>query len=304
MYYYRDHIPSEGEIVIAKLQPEKESEHCLYAILPEYAGATAIIQKSELPKRTRTRKKILSRLRQAGTVPCIVSVKPIIEADGSPGLIELSMRGVDKDHTDTIVNRYRNIKRLLKIVKFVSIEFKLDFYEIADGLYDEIVTPLVDIDEEKGVSDFMNTYHGFLMDHQSFADSLNINEIQAESVTERLDELINEVESSSSLDFDLAVWKSENKDAIFAIRDMFEHVRTVHPTIELGYVGAPTYRIALPSIKAKLIDQTYVQIKETITQWMKDNGVTGYGLNFDPSTKEIRQGDVSISFPYEINMRD
>lgn len=305
MFYYREKIPSKGTVVVADLDLGKETEHCLYATLPEYNGATAIIQKSELPKKIKRRNRILSKLRQARTIPCAVTIDPSGSGFGSD-IIELSIRDVDSAHRDDILNRYRNLERLLKVVRFVSHEFKLDPYTISQGLYDKHVVPLMDCDinDETGVNDCGDMYHGFLMDHQSLVDLMGLDPETSVKVSDKLEDLIKEVESSSSLDFDLAVWKAVHKDAVFVIRDLFQAMKDQYPGIDLRYVGAPTYQLVLPAVKARQIDKTYQEIKQMIETWMAENEVTGFGLILESNKKQIKKGDVSISYPYKIEMID
>lgn len=303
MFYYRNHIPEKGTIVIAKLALDDESEHCFYAHLPEYNNITAIIQKSELPKRKRTRKRILAKLRRLGSVPCIVSTNPKINNNNQPDLIEISMRGVDKTFTDDIFSRYRNIEKILRIVKFISFDFNLDYDKIINTFHEKDIAPLCDINEEKGVDTCADMYNGYLMNKNKLIKMLNVEEITGQKIRDKLNVMINEVKSSSTLDFELAVWKSKNKDAIFVIRDLFKYLAASIPGVEIRYVGAPTYQISLPEIKSQMVDPMYLKIKELIKIWMTDNEVFGYGLNFDSVNKEIKQGEISISFPYKVDMK-
>lgn len=295
MHYYCNHIPNKETIVIAKLNNEDESEFCFYVELPEYDNIQGVIQKSELPKKIKTRNKMMALMRRCGTIPCTVSAQ---HDEGE--IIELSVRDIESQTKELIMDRYFNIQKILKMTKYICEEFDLKFDEQLEKLHEQYIYP-INITDSNSFDDYSKLYQNFLTNHKMFTSLFDLDSDMEINIDNKLTELIKEIETSSTLKFDLAVWKSE-KDAIYIIRELFIELNKQFPQIELRYVGAPTYQLILPKIKTGMIDNQINDIKNFVQDWMKKSNVTGYGLNFDLSKKEIKNGDISISYPYKIEL--
>jgi translation initiation factor 2 alpha subunit (eIF-2alpha) len=116
--------------------------------------------------------------------------------------------------------------------------------------------------------------------------------------------MIKEGDGSVTLDFDLFVWKAINRDAVFVLRDIFNHISELYieKGIDLRYLGAPSYQLSFTQIEIKSIDNHLENIRQIILNFMKDNNVIGYDIKFDTTKKKVKRGDITISFPYKIDM--
>jgi translation initiation factor 2 alpha subunit (eIF-2alpha) len=294
MFFYHSHIPDINSIVIAVLQPEKENENCFYVKLPEFNNIEGIINKKEFSRKIKRRNKSFSLLRKEKMFPCIIS-------SNNDEFIELSIRDVDEKHKKTIVTRFLNVNKILKLFKFISVEYKLDYYDTVDELYSNIITQLYDEDlREEKIDDYSNTYTDFLLNKHKITELINVDEKLQDNISNKLNTLIKEGISSSTLNFDISVWKAE-KDAIFVMRDLFTEIKRRQSNIDIRYIGAPTYQITLKS-KISDMDATYTGTYNMIQEWMEYNNVSGYGIKFDVTNKEIKMGEVSISYPYKVIM--
>jgi len=112
--------------------------------------------------------------------------------------------------------------------------------------------------------------------------------------------------ASSIVDFDVAIWSSDkdNHDAIYVIRDLFSHVlkemKNIHP-VTIRYVGAPKYQFSLTDIDINSIDSIYERIKTMMIDYLKSREVIGFDIRIDNESKVIDHGNISITFPSEIN---
>lgn len=311
MLYYDEKLPTPGTIVVANISTEDENnEHCIYVTLPEYNDYRGIIYKCELPKRVKMHKKTVLSMKRAKKIVCIVTNTPKFGSNGQPELIELTVKGIDLKHQPSVISRYKNIKNIIKLIKFVLqiIPDKTNYFDIIEIFHRNIIVPLKMIDETDGIDDYTALYTNYLRNCDEFIKMINIDEFDKATVVDELKKRIHEKDASSTLCFDLLVLKGYNinetkddqkNDAINVIQDVFNQVKTKHivNNVDIRYIGAPTYEIYLPSVKLETIDDAYLTIRDTIVNFMKEKGVKQYDLKFDTTVKNIKRGEISISFP-------
>jgi translation initiation factor 2 alpha subunit (eIF-2alpha) len=311
MFYYREKLPAKDTIVVADLLDEKDNNNCLYVTLPEFNNYRGIIYKCELPKRLKMQKKTISEMKHAKQIVCIVSNKPKVTSDGQPELIDLSVKGIDQKWHADIITRFINVEKILKLVKFISIQFKYDFSALMENLYQDTIIPLTNADNIDGIDNFTELYSKYLRDYKQFIELLSIPEEESKPVVETFKNILHETNTTSSLKFDLFVWKGDKngKDALFVIRDMFEYVKAFFTknlldkcSLEIRYIGAPTYQINLSNVERKTIDTIYNEVRDTIQKFMQMKGVNEYDLKFDIEKKEVKNGDITISFPFHFEI--
>lgn len=303
MFFYNEKLPLAGTIVVACMIDEEDNENCIYVTLPEYNNFKGIMYKRELPKRVKHQKKMLTDMKQAGQIICVVSTTPQFGSDGHPELIELSMKGVDAKHHPNIITRQKNIEKLLKIIKFVSLQFGYDFEGLVKTLQAQELSPLMEVDDTVGVDNYTELYQNYLRNYDTLLKLMNIDEKGFDTVSEHMGTMIKETDASVTLNFNLFVWKAQ-RDAMFVMRDMFDHVQKTYTDqdIDLRYLGAPSYQLNFQQIDIKIIDTVLQSVKDTMSDFMKQQGVTGFDLKFDLDKKHVKRGEISISFPYKIDM--
>lgn len=310
MFYYRDHLPIKGTIVVAQLIHDEENDNCLYVTLPEFNNSRGIIQKAELPKKVKKQKETLNNLKHqhGGTIICTVSeTTKINQTTNFLELVELSIRGVDKKYESKILTRQRNMERIIKLIKYISIQFNLPYESLIHEIQNNIILPLVmddvtAIDNSNGgdINDYSDTYSNFLRSPQTLLTEININSDSDnyDNILATLKTLIKETNATSSLDFEVKIWKSNNNPNIIqTLRALFDSIKSKFNNIDLRYIGAPTYQINIRAIDPNAIDEFYRVVNQHIIDWFANNGVTGYDLQFDITQKKVKHGDVTIHYP-------
>lgn len=301
MYFYKNRLPVEQTIVVAQIITDSDSDTCIYASLPEYNGHMGIIQKSELPKRVKIQKKTVSDMKHASYIVCTVMNNPVFDKEGMAEMIELSTKGVDTKYHEDVITRFKNIERIIKLIKFISIEFKINYNEMIQKFHNDDIIAISVINEDTGVNNYNELYHNYLINCDTVLNKItDIITDKFSDIHNKLKSLIKETNASTFLDFDIAIWGAD-RDAVFVLRDLYIYIDKTYKDIEIKYVGAPTYQIIIKSIKFEQIDEYYNNIHNDIINWLKENNVKGYDLKLDCSMKQVKRGDVSITYPYKID---
>lgn len=306
MFFYEQKVPTPGIIVIATMNTDIKDTNCIYVTLPEYNNITGIIYYNELPKRLKQQKKAISDMEKAGQIVCSVINEPIMTTNGNVETVELSIKNIDTRYHAPICVRYRNIEKILKIIKFISMKFELNYYDLVLNLQKTFIKPLSEIDENDGIDTFDALYTSCLRDINSLVKIISLNKDLHDQVTTVLRTMIKETDAATSLMFDIFVWKgdSNDRDAVNILQSLFGHIKNnfIDKSVDIRYIGAPKYQLCVNSVAINDIDDLYMNIKESIVDWMTDNNITCYDLQFDESQKEVIPGDVSITFPFQIIM--
>lgn len=304
MYFYEQKIPERNTIVVADMSSDKKTEGCIYVTLPEYKNLTGIIYRKELPNRFKDQKRVMADMKKAVQIVCVVT-NPITDTQQ----VELSIKGVDTKYHEAICIRYKTIEKILKIMKFISIKFNIDYYDLVQNLQETVIKPLTEIDETKGIDCFEILYASCLRDIRSLLKLVPLVDDVREQVIDTLQPLVRETNATSSLMFDVFVWKGDrdnSRTAVILLQSFFRDIKAkfLDRTVDIRYIGAPRYQIDVKSIAINDIDDLYSEIKTSMIEWMTTNNVTCYDLQFDLTQKQVTPGDVSITFPFHIEMVD
>lgn len=314
MFFYKNALPVKGTIVVANIDVDEETETCIYVSLIEYNNFRGIIYKSELPKRAKIHKKTITDLKHQSMIVCTVSNNPKFDKEGIPELIELTTKGVATEHHANVITRFKNLEKIIKIVKFISMEFNIDYKELVSKLHETIITPVLsnvldigfDDDENNNKIRFDNYavfYDECLRNPEKLLELIDVSADMKDQILIRLKKMIKETDATSTLEFDMAVWKtSDGCDPIYKMRSLFDHIKKSFDKIDLGYMGAPRYVVTLLAIDFEKIDDLYQKINDCMMNWMISNNVTGFDIKFDITNKKDKRGEVSIAYPYQIVM--
>lgn len=314
MFYYRENLPAKGTIVVAQLIPSEENDSCLYVTLPEYNNTRGIIQKSELPKKVKKLRETLNDMkhRHNGALICVASGPT--KHDSGFDLVELSIRGIDKKHEPKILTRQRNMERIIKLTKFISTNFNLPCESLMFELQNCVVLPLMiddivamDDTNDYNIDDYNEKYFNFLKHPQNLLTEIKIDpeSENCKNILMTLKTMIKETNATSTLDFDVKIWKSDgDSNIINVIRSLFEFIKSTYNNVELRYIGSPTYQINFNSIDPNAIDHVYGLIKQSIINWLINNNVVGYDLQFDVTQIKVKYGDITIHYPEPRELRE
>lgn len=291
MFFYNDEKPPVNSVAIAELILEEENDLCLYVTLPEYNNLRGIIPKSELARKKRYLHKNIKELKKKKIFPCLVSS---ISGD----MADLTVKHLTKDITQGVMARHANLIRILKIICFISKEFKIDLSELMENyVYDHIEPISENISD---VDDLSKMYGEILTDPKNLVDRLGLdNPEQNKTITDKLVSMVKYGDSDSSLDFQINVWQGENSVQI--LRDVFTLLKEQNYIEKIDYMGSPNYTMHIKGQDNDDCELKYTEIKNLIKSYLKENEIKRYNLVLDIKSFNIKRGDITISFPYEVN---
>lgn len=310
MYYYLEKIPKKDSIVIGIIKHDQETENNLYVELPEFNNIMGIIPKSEFPVKKKTYLKALKNTRAKELLTCKVMYTPKLDDMGAPRLIDLSIKNVDEKYYQSIINRYRNVEKIIKMIKYISKEFSLDFSDIIKDtkIQENILIPFILSEQlnedEDTINDLKAVYEHYLENCDEFVNMMNINDEQKIKIINNLKNLITEIDTYSDIIFDVSIWNSNNRDPVYFLRDLFTQILNLdnYRAIQIRYIGAPSYQLIISSNQRdiKNIDNKYTLIFDEMHKYMMQQNIIGYDIKYDLSNKKIKNGEISISYPYKI----
>jgi translation initiation factor 2 alpha subunit (eIF-2alpha) len=317
MFFYKCNLPKKGSIVVVTIDRSFESENCVYVTLPEFNNFRGIFYKSELPNRIKHHKKATKDMKQADYIVCTVTNNTKFRDDGCPDLIDLSIKGVDQKHHEKVIARFKNIERIVKLVKFISVHTKIPYDELSKNLK-EVIKPISNVDDgstdstesetdkNKVFNDFAETYLNYLRKPETLIDILDIDSKKMDYILEVLKERIHENNATSTLEIDIAVWSpdKDGHDPVYVLRELFKYVinEMKEHKLEIRYVGAPRYQLTLPDIEMDKAEDIYKKIQSEMLNYFKLCGVNGFDLKVDFSNKIVSRGSINITYPFEINI--
>jgi translation initiation factor 2 alpha subunit (eIF-2alpha) len=313
MFYYGHEykLPTKGMVTVAVIDHSDTGENCVYVALPEFNNFRGIFYKSELPVRVKYHKKATKEMNQAEYIVCIATNDTKFRRDGHPNLIELSIKGIEQKYHGKIIDRFKNIDRILKMVKFISSQTKTSYDDISKNLMNDLIKPIyLNEFDPSNIDDFTEMYNAYLRNPKSLLDIMDLESAEVIELLDIFKTRIRENSASSTLDIDIAIWSIDKKgqDPVYVIRDLFKYV--INKTKELKectavgiqYIGAPKYRICVSEVGLDSIDSVYKKIESIMVDYLKNNEIKGHDLKIDINSKVIHRGSISITYPFEINM--
>lgn len=318
MYYYSNKLPPINSTVIGKLMLNKETEFSLYVILPEYDNIEAIIIKSQLPKKKKHRNNMIKRLRKSEIIPCYVSVCNKLA-------IELTIIGIDKDLCILLSERHYYVRQILKMIKYISKEFDIDYDNLMCNLHNELIKPIthiVNMDDEEPLETLKDYYDNLLRSPELLNNLLKHDNMQ--NIINNIKELIMEQTPTASIIFNYGVWSNTpnnnydnsndndndndcinnnilmNGEPINIMRKMFEDIKNKYSFVTIQYISAPQYKLIIRTIPNDKIMTVVNDIKTSMIDLMNNNS-NNYKLEMDINNICIDRGNISISYPYNID---
>jgi translation initiation factor 2 alpha subunit (eIF-2alpha) len=381
MFCYENKLPTKGTVVVAVIDHSNKSDNCVYVNLPEFNNYSGVFYKSELPTRIKHHKKATKDMKNVEYIVCTVAGDAKYKQNGSLNVIDLSIKGVDRIHHEKIINRFKNIERIMKMVKFISIKTKIQFEDLLKKL-NNIIKPIRifdgvnidtnnkdeknknskdknnndndndndndddgngddddgnddDNDDDNGddngddektikIDDLADTYLDYLRDPKKLIDIFDFDQDRVDKLLKIFKTQIHENNASSVIDFEIAVWSTagnslestagnslestdvKSRDPIFVIRDMFSHVmkkmKENGHSIDIRYVSAPRYQVALSDVKVENVDDVYDEFQKIVLEYFKENKVKGFDVKIDSASKVIVRGTVNITYPFEFSV--
>jgi translation initiation factor 2 alpha subunit (eIF-2alpha) len=323
-----------GQVVLGYLINEKEEENCLYVRIPEYDNIEGMIPKSNLPKKRRTFKRVLAKMRKDIIVPCVLKTKPRFNDDGTPWPLDLTLRRIDRDSKQVFIDRFENIGRILKVHKFVSEEVGTDFRNLSAGLWSEEIIELFadriiddkkdsdsdsdsndsddadsDSDSEQSdspqvLSDLANLYQMIVGDHdymiQMIRRSMDLDADLETQIRRVMTEYTHAKKSDCSIQFEFRVDDAE--DPVDVLQQVFTKVLDQNPDIVIHYKGAPNYVTVKPNVSPDELEGEIESLRETFESIIQECANCSYHLKFSLQNSEAKTPTYSFSFPRLIDI--
>lgn len=306
MYYYCNKLPEVDTLVVAELDNDMETEYALYVSLPEYNNIQGVISKSLLSKKIKYRNRTLKKLKNEKLIVCYVQSDIENNSDGSVRPVELSFKNIENDTKHKILDRYKYVRQIIRLVKFISNDFKIDYDTLIHNFHNTVLKSITQkgiesIDsEDSGMIDTLEEYYyDLLRDNGTLADVLNRENIM--EIKTRLKAIITEQLPVAEINFKYSVWSTNDKETIHVMRSMYTELTRLYKNIKIQYMGAPQYKLILSSVPYDDIDTTLGKIKNNVNKICENLGANGYIIDFDMNNKIIKKGDVSISYPYNVD---
>lgn len=311
MLFYSSDKPVEGQVLVGNILLEKEEETCIYVKIPEYNNIEGLISKSYLPKKKRVYNKVLAQMRRDKKILCVVKSKPEVDTDGKLWPLDLMLVTLDDKVKENIINRYENIIRILKLVKFLSEEAETDISHMLRGLHNDIteifVTDFSDEDKIIAITDLSDFYNKLISDTTYLInivdgdkdlteDSKNkISSVMQNSVVVKKEDCI--------LSFVFRINNAKDANSIDILNNSFAHFMSEFPMISVHYKGAPLYSMSIPDTDEVDILGKVENIKKCFTNHIRDNYDTcSYDLSFDLDKSEIKKPIYTMTFSRLVNL--
>lgn len=234
--YYDQVYPNVGDIVFITMgEPDQGMVPCK---IVEYPNCNGIIQTSHLTKRKRV-KSIRSFLSQTKPVPAEV-------IDSDQKMVSLSIKFITKSDRKEYEKDFLERKKLLNIIKTISINSKIDF----NYLIKKIIYPL------NKILPSINKLE-FLEENYQSLDYENLFGKVASIFKEKLFSFFKSKPKKFTKEFSVISSQSINQT-----KTMFSHLKKKQPKFIPKLVTTPTFQIEITDIENKA--------NESIEKFLKD----------------------------------
>ena len=327
MYYYSSHsnIPVVGQVLVGQILLEKEEETCIYVRIPEYNNIEGIIPKSNLPKKRRIYAKVLAQMKKDKQIPCVVKFEPRVDADSKLWPLDLSILTADDLIKHTIVGRFENMSRILKLFKFLAEETNTPFTYAVQGLADLMPELSADdlMDKDQTVlSDLSDLYIKLISDVTYLLSVMRFDvrvsddvppDTQSDTQSDApsfvrsvMSSCITVKKSDCTICFDFRInsgGQSNSTDPVKILRDTFTHVMYQHPTMSIQYKGAPSYAAIMPDVSIDDLPSKIDSIQKCFTDYLEaEYRDCKFDLLFDITKAEAKKPQYFMTYPREITI--
>lgn len=319
MYYYlsqshsNSNIPLVGQVLVGQILLEKEEETCIYVRIPEYNNIEGIIPKSNLPKKRRIYAKVLAQMKKDKQIPCVVKFEPRVDADGRLWPLDLSILTVDDLTKHTIVGRFENMSRILKLFKFLAEETNTPFSCAVQGLADlmpELSSDDLMDKDQTALSDLSDLYIKLISDVTYLLSVMRVDDQASDDVPSIVRSVMASCvavkKSDCTICFDFRInygGQSNSADPVEILRKTFTHVMYQHPTMSIQYKGAPSYAAIIPDVSIDDLPSKINSIQKCFTDYLEaEYHDCKFDLLFDITKAEAKKPQYFMTYPREITI--
>lgn len=326
MFYYSSDMPIVGQIVIGHLIPGKEEANCLYVRVPEYNNIEGIIPKSDLPKKRRTFNRVLALMKKEKIIPCVIKTAPKRDSEGKLWSLDLTLRNIDRDQKQIIIDRYENIARIMKLIKFLSEETQIECSNLTQGFWKKYIVELEadkiadagndsdaepDSDSDDGsdsmqiLTDLTDLYQKILGNHNFMIDTISsgyeLTHEGEESIREVMRVYTNTKKSDCNIYFEFRVDDAE--DPVEVLQNTFTNVMDKIPDIVIQYRGAPSYVAIVQDVGPEDVTDQITELSELFESFLSSmDPKPSYYLKFSHEKSIAKEPIYSFSYPREVKI--
>jgi translation initiation factor 2 alpha subunit (eIF-2alpha) len=329
MFYYSSDMPIEGQIVIGHLVLDKEEENCLYVRVPEYNNIEGIIPKSNLPKKKRNFKRILAQMKRDKIIPCLVKSEPRKDSNNQLWPLDLTLRNIEREKKQLIIDRFNNITRILRVFKFLSEETKISFEKLSSGLRKQYVTELEvdnladnsddensDDEESKsdynkssqGLTDLSDLYQKIIGNYDFLVEIIktgyNLTNDQELLIRKTMTDNTVAKNSDCNIFFEFRVDDAKDPlNPVEVLQSTFVNVFNKIPDISIQYRGAPNYVATVQDVLPDDVEDNISKLSKVFEDYLSElDPKPKYHLQFSLEKSIAKEPIYTFSFPREVKM--
>jgi translation initiation factor 2 subunit 1 len=247
MFYHREGIPEEDEIILCKVT--KLYPNSVFVELLEY-GKQGMIHISEIaPGRIRNLRDYVSAGRQI--------VCKVLRLDRERGHIDLSLRRVNSNQRKEKLEEIKQELKAESLVKSIAKRIK----KPVEPIYKQLSGPV-----------FSEYSHLFLCFKDVAAGEVNLEKLGVDkTIAKELTELILEKFKPQKItiegEINLSTYVSDGVDKI---KSALLDIEKVSSTISINYLGAGRYKLIIEDFEYKPAEKNLKKVQDILEQFSKD----------------------------------
>ncbi len=244
MYYKREGLPEQDEIVLCKVT--KILPNAVFVDLLEYNNGGLIHISEVSPGRIRNLRDFVEVDRQI--------VCKILRIDREKGHIDLSLRRVNSTQRRDKLDEIKNEIKSEQLIANIATKLKRK----ADDLYKEVSTKIF--------KEYSHLYLCFkeVAAEEADLEKLGIEKNLAKDLTHAILEKFKPKKIFLSAEIILQTYDA---NGVGKIKTLLEKVQAISPTITIAYLGAGRYKVNIEGIDFKAVEKIYQQIEEVAEEF-------------------------------------
>jgi len=257
MFYKKEGIPEEGELVICTVK--KLLTHCVFLTLDEYKNIEGMLHISEIaPGRIRN---IRDYVKEGKRIIC-----KVLRLNKERNQIDLSLRRVSISARNKKNTEYKQEEKAEKILDVVAKKLKTNLENIYKKIGDKLI-------EEY---DSLNIAFQSLIEGKTDFKELKIPEKELKILKETIKEKIKPIKIEIKTKLNLKSYKSNGIETIKETLNYAEKLaKKNNNEIKIEYISAPTYRIILKGPDYKSTEKAMDEIINNTIKFIKEKSGEG-----------------------------
>ena len=246
MFYNREGLPKEGEILICKVN--KIQYHSVFVNIEEYKGKSGMIHISEIsPGRIRN---IRDYVKEGKIIVC-----KVLKVHKERGYIDLSLRRVNEGQRREKINLMKQEQKAEKIIEFVANNLNIDKKKLYEQVWNQI---------NKDYEYIHDYFEDIVLGNAGFDIKLDkkVKEELRKAIFERIRPPEIELKAQITIN-------SYEPDGVAIIKDFFIKLDKECHDIKASYLGGGNYGISIKDEDYKSAESRLKLVKELAEKHFK-----------------------------------